>query len=98
MNYCGDTFELQQDATTYTSTLVHGKTWFALPKTEKEIYTFVVEARKNSVVNKTQIDIKYCTGTFIFNNIHELFTVFLYTLALATHSIIMSSIFNNVIV
>ena len=78
----GNAFELhkqQQEATTNTSTLVHGGTRFAVPKTEKE----VVEARKTSVPEKTQTDTKYYM--FIFNNIRELFPVFLYTIALATN-------------
>ena len=55
----GNAFELheqQQEPTTNTSTLVHGRTRFAVPKTEKE----VTEARKASVPKKTQTDTKYC--------------------------------------
>ena len=83
----GDTFELhkqQQEATTNTSTLVQGRTQFAVPKTEKE----VVEARKPSVP-KIKTDTKYCM--FIFSNIHEPFPFFLYTLALATCVVIIMS-------
>ena len=93
----GDAFQLhkqQQEARTNTCTsiLVHGKTRFALSKTEKE----VVEARKISVLKKTQTDTKYCM--FIFNNIHELFLVFMYMyrLALATHVIIMSCMYDHI--
>ena len=57
----GDAFELYEQeqevpTTTSMSTLVQGRTRFAVPKTEKE----VVEARKASVPKKTQIDTKYC--------------------------------------
>ena len=86
----GGSFELhkqQQEATTNTSTLVHGRTQFVVSRTEKE----VVDARKTSVPKKTQTDTKYCM--FIFSNIHGLFPVFLYTLALPTCVIIMSLFF-----
>ena len=69
----GDAFKLhklQQEATTNTSTLVRGRTLFAVAKTEKE----VVEARKISVPKKIQIE----------PYVHILVSAFLYTLALAT--------------
>ena len=78
-------FELhkqQHEATTNTSTLVLGRTWFAVSKTERE----VVEARKISVPKKTYTK-------FIFNNIHEL--AFLYTLYSMCYMLL---IFNSVIV
>ena len=87
----GDAFELhkqQQEATRNTSTLVYGRTRFAVPKTEKEL----VKVRKTSVPKKNQTDTKYYM--FIFSNVHELFPVFLYTLA--TYVIIMSLFFNNI--
>ena len=66
----GDAFELykqEQEVLTTTSTLVHGGTRFALPKTEKE----VVEARKASVPKKTQADTKYCMRLWNEWNMHR---------------------------
>jgi hypothetical protein len=55
----GDAFEVyeqQQGVASNASTPVHGRTRFAVPKTEEE----VVEARKASVPKKTQTDTRYC--------------------------------------
>ena len=72
----GDTLELhkqQHKATTNTSTLVHSRARFAVPKTEKK----VVEAKKNKKQCAQEDPNGYKYYMFIFSNIHQLFLVYI---------------------